>query len=73
VRQSSPSIKLITLGSTSTDLMNVSNITWKNTLAGNGVLRAVAFANSSGFNIFGSLDVCYYKAFEVALHSPDKS
>jgi hypothetical protein len=47
VRQSSPNIKLIILGSGSTILMDASNITCRNTSAARGVLRAAAFTNST--------------------------
>jgi hypothetical protein len=45
-RQSSPSTRLITLGTGSASLTDVSHSTWKNTSADNSVLQATAFASS---------------------------
>jgi hypothetical protein len=49
--QSSPSIRLITLGSVSTVLIEASSTTWKNTSAGSGVLCDAAFANSLALKV----------------------
>jgi hypothetical protein len=46
-RQSSPSMIIISLGSSSIVLIEAFPITWKNISADSGILRTTTFANSS--------------------------
>jgi hypothetical protein len=46
-RQSSPSMIIISLGSSSIVLIEAFFITWKNISADSGILRTTTFANSS--------------------------
>jgi hypothetical protein len=70
--QSSPCIKLIILGFGLMVLMDVSDMTCRNTPAGRGVLRVAIFTNSLVSAFFVSLDVQYGETFEIALHSSNE-
>jgi hypothetical protein len=63
---------LISLGSDSTVLTVASSMTWKNTFAGIGMLRATAFAKFNDFGVFVSFNVLCSETFEVIFHPSDQ-
>jgi predicted membrane protein len=66
--QSSPSMILISLCST-----EASSITWKNTSAGIGMLRAAVFARSSTLMFLFFFNVLHHEPFEIIFHPSDES